>query len=277
MKFCPRCGLQLDDSVNFCPVCGLKQPKWDLSADNVATPPEPLPTASMPEQDPVSGTSVAPASDHSAAVSENGTGSTDTPVPDTASAADNAVLPDRGMGAPPPVYGPVRGDPTVPVYPTVPGYVPAPGYAPVPGYQPAPGYAPVSGYPPYPAYPPYAGYPAYPAQPYSLVPVPVTPKPKQNPRPRGSVLYFVWSLLLVVFCSPIGTPLGIIGTILTAVAGAEKTGETRARHCVTAAKVLCIVATVLDVLLLAALIVWAVLHFTQNASFFSEYLPQRQA
>lgn len=213
MKFCPRCGLQLDNDVNFCPVCGLKQPER---------------------------------------------------IPPASSNAASAAYPAPG-------------------YSPAPGYVPMPGYAPpAPGYVPAPGYAPTPGYaPPMPGNAPAPVY-AHPMPNYAPAPVYVPPSASYAPahavkrRPRGAVGYLVWSLLLTVLCSPVGTPLGIIGAILTAVAGAETTKPERARKFIRAAKVLCIVATVLDVLLLAALIVWAVRSPTFSFDI-NQYMPRNNA
>lgn len=57
----------------------------------------------------------------------------------------------------------------------------------------------------------------------------------------------IWSLILVIFFNPIGTPLSIAAAVLSVIANADKNRNTRARK-LQISIVLCIAATAIDVL-----------------------------
>lgn len=52
MKYCPRCGAQLDDAANFCPKCGARQPDATVAApiqrEEVKVNQEPVSTSNIP-------------------------------------------------------------------------------------------------------------------------------------------------------------------------------------------------------------------------------------
>ena len=86
----------------------------------------------------------------------------------------------------------------------------------------------------------------------AMVPVYYRPLPRHK---KGVIPFLIWSILLIPFFNPIGTPLGIISAFLCLRADADE-GENSERS-LSAAAVLCIIATVLDVITLIVLVFMA--------------------
>jgi hypothetical protein len=79
---------------------------------------------------------------------------------------------------------------------------------------------------------------------YSLVPV--NSFAAQRTQKTGAWPFIIWSLILVVFFNPIGTPLSLISAILSVLANAE-TDRVRRDRKLSFAAVMCVIATVADV------------------------------
>lgn len=94
-----------------------------------------------------------------------------------------------------------------------------------------------------PAYAPVPNAPVY-------APAPVY-RPRAPRRLKGAIPLLVWSLLLVLFFNIVGTPLGVVGAILCVTADADRDEKSGGK--LKTATVLCIVATVIDVLTLVYL------------------------
>jgi hypothetical protein len=105
-------------------------------------------------------------------------------------------------------------------------------------------------------YPPPPGAPNPPPPPAvtctALVPVYYKPLPRHK---KGVVPFLIWSILLIPFFNPVGTPLGIISAFLCLAADANRDEKNDRK--LSAAAILCIVATVIDVITLIALVLLA--------------------
>lgn len=74
---------------------------------------------------------------------------------------------------------------------------------------------------------------------------------------RSTLPELIWSLILVIFINPIGTPLSVAAAILSVIANSENNKEARSRK-IQIALLLCILATVVDVLSYILLIIAAI-------------------
>jgi hypothetical protein len=70
-----------------------------------------------------------------------------------------------------------------------------------------------------------------------------------------TTLFFVWSIILIFIFNPLGTPLAIISTIFAGMARSSDTTAEQAQKNIKAAKIMCIIATCIDVLCIIALFV----------------------
>ena len=105
-----------------------------------------------------------------------------------------------------------------------------------------------------------ASYPMMPAAPsYALVPVYGAPKMRRHK--KGVIPFLVWSLILVPFFNIIGTPLAVIAAMLCLAADSQDNSDDNdnaySDSKLEKAAVLCIIATVIDVITLIFLSVSA--------------------
>jgi hypothetical protein len=88
----------------------------------------------------------------------------------------------------------------------------------------------------------------------ALVPVYGLPLPR---RKKGVTPYLVWSLILVPFVNIIGSPLAVAAAMFCLAAGSDNEPDSDGK--LGKAAVLCVIATVVDVVTLVLLAAYAVL------------------
>lgn len=86
--------------------------------------------------------------------------------------------------------------------------------------------------------------------------VPVYNRPAFPEHKKGVIPYLVWSLILMLFCNIIGTPIALAASFYALAADAGEAADCEKR--LDKASTLCIIATVVDVATLIFLIITAV-------------------
>lgn len=71
----------------------------------------------------------------------------------------------------------------------------------------------------------------------------------------NTTLFFVWSIILIFIINPLGTPLAIFGTLFAGMARSSDTTYEQASKNIKVSKVLCVIATCIDVLCIIAVAV----------------------
>jgi hypothetical protein len=74
----------------------------------------------------------------------------------------------------------------------------------------------------------------------------------------NTTLFFVWSIILIFVLNPVGTPLSILSTLFAGMARATDATYEQARKNLEVSKVMCIVATFIDVLCVIAVVVFLI-------------------
>jgi hypothetical protein len=90
----------------------------------------------------------------------------------------------------------------------------------------------------------------------ALVPSYCPPLPRHK---KGFLPFFIWSLILIPFFNPLGTPFGVIASLFCLSADADRSEQSDGK--IRKAAILCFAATVIDITSLIVLILLAMKNY----------------